>query len=84
MAKLSTKLLIGREDNTPALRLPGMNRESTVRQLRSNLGAAVASEKKPVPKAKGLGSASAPKKHEMGAFNTSKFGFGGPGSTEPI
>ena len=31
----------------------------------------------------GMSQHTAPQKHEMGLFDTSKFGFGGPGSTMP-
>jgi hypothetical protein len=85
--KLPTQLRIGREDQTSALRQPGMNRMSTVRMLKSNLGKATASEKRPIggkPKGGGLSQHTAPQKHEASALSTTKFGFGGPGSTMPV
>lgn len=86
MSKLPTAFKVGRENETSALRQPGMNRMSTVRMLKTNLGKATGMEKRPIGgvKGKGLAQHSAPQKHEAQALSTTKFGFGGPGSTDPI
>lgn len=86
MRKLSTTFKEGRADTTTGLRLPGMMRESTVRQLKTNLGQVTGAEKRPIGKPKALGQHTAPQKHQMSLIDPSKikFGFGGPGSTDPI
>lgn len=67
-----------------ALRRPGMLREDTQRILKANLGKVVAEEKRGPKKAPGgLAQNTAPHKTALGSKRIS-FGFGGPGTTDPI
>lgn len=78
----------GRLSADAGLHLPGMMREKSQRQLQTNLGKAVAAEKRGPAKAMrikgGLSQHTAPQKHEMTLFGSGGIGFQGPGSGEPV